>query len=486
MIGKQIQRYEITDHLGTGAVAEVYLARQVLHNEIVAIKLFRPELCIPDPEWAGRFYRDAEIATGLRHPGVMRALDAGKDGDRFYLVLEYVEGAGLRDIVGLRGRLPAAHAMRLARGVAAGLDYLHARGVTHANLTSANVLIRNSDGAPVIADFSIFRSVWHPEYAAPEQAAGGAVGPAADMFSLGVILYEMLIGRVPYFGELPPAAAMRHDAYRQRAVRDVESAAGAHAAAVIERLLAPDPDRRFASGSEIIEAIDTPAIAAPQQPPVAFEQPAARPAFRAAPLVPELTHIPARAARYDTRDDSVQGVRMLGIWATGILGLFIVAAAIFLMVRSGPQRLLLPGVNQPVEKYDEEDENTRAANIRPGLPTTERSDVPADDASAKKSGEEDLPDEDENVQELITIDEETVDTEEPAGTEDELFGGAPAATTPGADAAAGDKPPDDTGAPGTAPGTPPSGASPPGASGAPPPNTTQPQPPAAPDQGNTF
>lgn len=201
-------------------MGEVYAARDRLLNRQVAIKVLK-EPYARDPRFVARFRQEALAAASLEHPGVVEIYDAPREGELPCIVMEYVEGGTLRDLILRRGRLEWREAASIAAGIARALDAAHSQGVVHRDVKPQNVLLTPS-GEPKLADFGIARAadatrVTAPGtilgsvyYISPEQALGEQTGPKSDLYSLGVTLYEMLTGEVPFEAENPIAVAMMH------------------------------------------------------------------------------------------------------------------------------------------------------------------------------------------------------------------------------------------------------------------------------------
>jgi serine/threonine-protein kinase len=225
-IGSKVDRYEIVDELGEGAYAETYLARDTEHDRLVVLKAPNPTL-FADPAIFQRYRREADIARGLDHPGVQRALDAGETRTEQYLVLEYVEGKNLRrrmnDLDPHHKGVPIDVAIQWGRELAAALAYLHEHGVVHRDLKPENVLV-DGGGHLKIADFGTAlldgakRLTWKhlteglgtPDYMSPEQIQGGRGDQRSDVYAWGVMMYELLTGHVPFGGDTWMATMAGH------------------------------------------------------------------------------------------------------------------------------------------------------------------------------------------------------------------------------------------------------------------------------------
>ncbi len=201
-------RYRLERPLGHGGMASVHLARDTELDRLVALKLLAENLG-GDESVHRRFVREARLAARLSHPNVVSVFDAGEDGGRPYIVMEYVEGENLAELLARRGRIPPEEARGLALQAAHGLAHAHAAGLVHRDVKPQNLILRR-DGTLKIADFGIARAteataltqagtvLGTAAYLSPEQALGEEVTPATDVYSLGVVLYELITGRTPF------------------------------------------------------------------------------------------------------------------------------------------------------------------------------------------------------------------------------------------------------------------------------------------------
>lgn len=209
----QLGRYEVLGELGQGAMGIVYNAKDPLIDRVVAIKTINLGLALDEKEeYEGRFYQEAKAAGRLSHPNIVTIYDVGKSGDVAYIAMEFLQGRELRDIMNDHGLLPVGQALDIAYQVAQGLAYAHEHGIVHRDIKPANIMVVR-DGHVKITDFGIARmasSAVHtqtgmvlgsPKYMSPEQVMGKAIDHRSDIFSLGVMLYEMLTGQAPFTGE---------------------------------------------------------------------------------------------------------------------------------------------------------------------------------------------------------------------------------------------------------------------------------------------
>jgi serine/threonine-protein kinase len=234
----------------------------------VAVKLLADNLAA-DPSFRKRFVREARTAAQLTHPNVVQVYDAGEVDGRPYIVMEYVEGETLADLLERRGRLPAAEAVELALQVCAGLDHAHAAGLVHRDIKPQNLLL-GSDGTVKVADFGIARSAHGTRltetgsvlgtaaYLAPEQVAGEDVTAAADVYAVGVVIYQLLTGSTPYGAETLTELLLRQQQEEVRPLRELAPEVPAPLEYVVMRCLARVPAHRPPSAAALAEALASP------------------------------------------------------------------------------------------------------------------------------------------------------------------------------------------------------------------------------------
>jgi eukaryotic-like serine/threonine-protein kinase len=248
-------RYRLESKLGSGGMSTVYLARDETLQRWVAVKVMHREIS-DQPDQLERFRREARAVAQLSHPNVVAVIDAGEDGGYPYIVLEYVEGETLKQRIDRLGRLPvdeaAAYGIEIGRGLAAA----HAQRLIHRDVKPQNVLI-DAEGRAKVTDFGIARSLESDgltktgrvlgttDYVAPEQAMGQGVDARCDIYSLGILLYEMLTGEVPFQADTLVGVAMKHVNERMPDVQERRPEISSAFAAVIERATAKEPKKRY-------------------------------------------------------------------------------------------------------------------------------------------------------------------------------------------------------------------------------------------------
>ncbi|MGE5240266.1 MAG: protein kinase domain-containing protein [Bacteroidota bacterium] len=271
--GALASRYEILDALGEGGMGMVYRVRDRETTEILALKLLRPEIA-RDPPMIERFKNELRLARRITHKNVCRIHDFNRVGDLAYLSMEYVDGESLRLHLRRAGRLTPERTIDLARQIAAGLGEAHAQGVVHRDLKPENVML-GRDGLVKILDFGIARALGSdtaatrviagtPEYMAPEQSQGKTVDQRADLYALGLILYECLTGRRAFSGATPVEVALKQLKERPLPPRKLMADTPPHFEAIIMRCLEKEPARRCASAAELQRALALPEVATPR------------------------------------------------------------------------------------------------------------------------------------------------------------------------------------------------------------------------------
>src|SRR6185437_3255149 len=299
-------RYRLISALGTGASAHVFLAEDVSLQRQVAVKLLQPGLA-RDESFLKRFRAEARSVAGLNHPHILRVFDWGDDADEPYLVLEYLHGGSLRDVLDRGFRLTHAQAARLGAEVAQGLAYAHARGLVHRDIKPANLLF-DEEGRVRIADFGVARAlaeaawtepagamVGTARYASPEQAEGRNVDGRSDVYGLGLVLYESLTGEVPFVADTTVGTLMARvgaDLPRHPALGPLDN--------VLVRATAPDLFDRL-DASRMAALLEAAAASMPPPTPLPLRVPLPGPA--------------------DTRDmTAVAGIPLAGGDTTQVVG----------------------------------------------------------------------------------------------------------------------------------------------------------------------
>ena len=356
-------RYELGEVLGFGGMAEVHRGHDIRLGREVAIKILRADLA-RDPIFQSRFRREAQAAAGLNHPAIVAVYDtgedppaAGQDAPSPYIVMEFVEGRTLREILNAEGHIAPERAMRITADVCAALDFSHRSGIVHRDIKPGNVMITDT-GAVKVMDFGIARAladnaatvtatqavIGTAQYLSPEQARGEAVDARSDVYSTGCLLYELVTGHPPFTGDSPVAVAYQHVREVPQIPSSVSSVVPPALDSIVMKALAKNPLNRYQTAAEMREDLQR-ALAGQ---PVSAESvmtdaertqfiATPRPAPRPGPLTPV----------YDDDDNNHRGAV---IWTAVVLALLLVigSAAIYLLNRgdkpSGPAMFAVPSL----------------------------------------------------------------------------------------------------------------------------------------------
>ena len=276
-------RYRLLACIGSGGMAIVYKGVDMLLERRVAVKVLRQRFA-GDPEFLERFQREARAAANLDHPNVVTVFDVGKDGDQHYIVMEYVDGQDLKTLIRQKGRLDVGEALEIATQVARGVGHAHQAGLIHRDIKPQNVLI-TQDGSAKVADFGIARAlsesgltdsdtVWgSPIYFSPEQAAGDKPTPASDVYSIGVMMYEMLAGAPPFQADNPTALAMLHLREEPPPLGVRNPQVPPRLEWIVRKVLSKDPAARYRTAEQLAHVLEDYRLQVDQptgwQPPVA-------------------------------------------------------------------------------------------------------------------------------------------------------------------------------------------------------------------------
>src|SRR4051794_27478659 len=268
MVGEVLSdRYELEELVGTGGMSSVFRAHDRLLDRKVALKILH-EQYTQDDDYVERFRREARAVAALSHPNIVTVIDRGEHEGRQFIVFEYVAGENLKRLIERRGPAPVTTALELGMQIARGLSFAHQQGLVHRDVKPQNVLL-NGDGQAKVTDFGIARSldVQHgmtqtgtvlgtSDYIAPEQAQGQRVDEHTDVYSLGVVLYELLTSEVPFPGENFVAVAMRHINEPPPPIRDKRPDVPPRVEAAIQRAMAKEPSDRFRTMADLCDELD--------------------------------------------------------------------------------------------------------------------------------------------------------------------------------------------------------------------------------------
>ena len=287
LVGKTLGQYQIVEVLGKGGMATVYKAYQANLRRYVAIKVLSPALA-DDMDLVKRFLREAQSAAALHHPNVITIHDVGSEGDIHYIVTEYLEGLTLAELLDKTGSLPPERVLNIARQVASALDYAHSRGYIHRDIKPSNIMVDPERNDHVtLMDFGLVRVrgeskltrtgfiMGTPDYMSPEQARGDPIDHRTDVYSLGVTIYHMFAGRVPFDKPTPHATLLAHIMEEPPPLAIPNLPTSPNIDAVVRKAMAKNPDQRYEWAGELVADLER-AITAPELfvPPVVGKPPA--------------------------------------------------------------------------------------------------------------------------------------------------------------------------------------------------------------------
>ena len=356
-------RYELGEIIGFGGMSEVHLARDLRLHRDVAVKVLRADLA-RDPSFYLRFRREAQNAAALNHPAIVAVYDTGEattaSGPLPYIVMEYVDGVTLRDIVHNDGPMPPRRALEVIADACQALNFSHQHGIIHRDVKPANIMISDA-GAVKVMDFGIARAladtgnkvtqtaavIGTAQYLSPEQARGESVDARSDVYSLGCVLYEMLTGEPPFVGDSPVAVAYQH--VREDPIPPSQKRAGISAEldAVVLKALTKNPDNRYQSAAEMrADLVRVHSGEKPEAPKVLTQ--AERTMMMAPSRSSSRDDSGSTPARYDYADS---GRSSVGRWlvAAAVLAILTVVVTLAInMVGGKPRAVQVPDVRGQV------------------------------------------------------------------------------------------------------------------------------------------
>ena len=255
-------RYRLVAQLGSGGMAVIYKAVDQFLGRTVAIKILRPSLT-DDPTFITRFRNEARSIANLAHPNIVTVHDVGNDGQTHYMVMEYVEGRDLKRIIRTEGKLSIEHAVNLGIQICAGIGFAHRAGIVHADVKPQNILV-TEDFRVKVTDFGIAQAltdtqptqrqevVWgSPHYFAPEQAQGEKPSAASDVYAIGIVIFEMVTGQLPYTGNSQKELALAHLREPVPVVRDINPAVPENLSRIIFKVMQKEPSARYRMADQL-------------------------------------------------------------------------------------------------------------------------------------------------------------------------------------------------------------------------------------------
>ncbi|MBR5156412.1 MAG: Stk1 family PASTA domain-containing Ser/Thr kinase [Clostridia bacterium] len=379
MTGKMIaNRYEIIEEVGKGGMAVVYKAKCLVLNRYVAIKVLRPEFR-EDTDFIARFKAEAQSAGSLSHPNIVSIYDVGQEDDLDYIVMEYVEGVTLKQYIDAKAVIPWKEAVDYAAQICSGLEHAHKKGIVHKDIKPHNIIITR-EGTLKITDFGIAKvmststittggaaGMGSVHYFSPEQARGGYIDAKTDIYSLGILMYEMVTGRLPFEGDTAVAVAMQHIEKEPTPPSDLNKDIPQSLENVILRAMSKEQNMRYDTATKMMIDLKKVYLGTP----VAFDRQLADGETMVVPKIPEKDHVipdeilnqgekPKKVKKQKSAEDKKKD--RLGIiagMATGILLVAVLGVLFYFFMTPAGNEIELPDfTNMTVEEAKETVKNT--------------------------------------------------------------------------------------------------------------------------------
>jgi len=381
-------RYRIQRKLGAGGMADVYLAEDQELGRRVAIKILNGRHA-NDDQFIERFRREAKNAAALNHPSIVSIYDRGEAEDTYYIAMEFLDGRTLKELIVGRGAAPINVAIEYGRQILSALRFAHRHGIVHRDIKPHNVLV-DAEGRVKVTDFGIARAgtsqmtetgsiVGTAQYLSPEQARGGEVDPRSDLYSLGVVLYELLTGKTPFDGETPVEIAMKHLSNAPKPPSKLRPEVPPELDKVVLRALAKNPDERYQSADEMEADLERVARGAPVSAATAATQilPAAPPVATDPTSATMIAPPPTTRARdvppppvVEEEEYAERGGPERPLWPWLLAAAFVIAAAIagfFVWHELSGSTVKEPVNNYVNEKQAQAERQIRAAHLVPSV-----------------------------------------------------------------------------------------------------------------------
>jgi len=361
------ERYRVLERVGSGGMADVYCAEDTRLGRTIAIKVLH-ERFSQDREFVERFRREASAAAGLQHPNIVGIYDRGDSDGAYYIAMEFVEGETLKDVIRREAPMDPGRTISIVKEILAATRFAHKRGVIHRDLKPQNVMIEADDHIKV-ADFGIARAsgsditevgaiMGTAQYLSPEQAHGQPVTAASDLYSIGVVMFEMLTGRAPFEAESPVAVALKHVNQPAPSPREFVPAVPPELEAIVLKALAKDPERRYPDaesmmrdlevaqsrlGANLVDTEST-AVFAPVPVPIPTPVVAPPPDALPPPMEPPPPVTGPPPAPPGERDDRRRMLFLLGLVAAALLALLA-----FTLLRNQPTEIVPQVIGQTLD-----------------------------------------------------------------------------------------------------------------------------------------
>ncbi len=379
LTGKTLGNYQIIERVGKGGMATVYKAYQPALDRQVAVKVIHEQLASEDIEYVKRFQREAKVVASLRHPNIVQVFDYGVENNLPYMVMEYLDGHTLKaelQALAAKGQpMPFDEVRRIFEAVASAVAYAHSQGLIHRDIKPANIFLTHK-GEVILTDFGIARVaggtqytasgvvIGTPDYMSPEQCQGAHGDARSDIYSLGIVLYEMLTGRVPFEADTPLSVIMKHVSEPPPPPRQINASIPEPVASVLMKTLAKEPDDRYPRVEEVMTALDS-AFAKSSVSPLVAPVSSRTGGGQSIPV--------GRSAPKDARRPARKGILWVlgcaGLGALSLAGLAVVAVLIYsaaqLSKPAAPTLTAIPPYPGTLLLSDDFSDNKHAWDIGP-------------------------------------------------------------------------------------------------------------------------
>ncbi len=263
------KKYKVEGFIGKGGFSQVFLLEDRILKRKCALKVLSSQVTGFSSEAMERFLREARLYAELEHPNIVPIYDVGFEGNRAYIIMKYIEGRNLRDIISRSGALPLEAALRISRDILSALAYMHRKGIVHRDIKPSNIIIEESTGKAILADFGLAKRMdavtrltrsgellGTPHYLSPEQAKGDKVTPASDVYSFGITLFEMLTGKLPFNGESPLQILWKHVREPLPPISRYNPSLPSEVVRIVQKATEKKPSNRYPSAAEMLADIE--------------------------------------------------------------------------------------------------------------------------------------------------------------------------------------------------------------------------------------
>ena len=264
------KKYRVEGFIGKGGFSQVFLLEDRILKRKCALKILSSQVTGFSSEAMERFLREARLYAELEHPNIVPIYDVGFEGNRAYIIMKYIEGRNLRDIISRSGALPLEAALRISKDILSALAYMHRKGIVHRDIKPSNIIIEESTGKAILADFGLAKRMdavtrltrsgellGTPHYLSPEQAKGEKITPASDVYSFGITLFEMLTGKLPFNGESPLQILWKHVREPLPPPQNFNPSLPSEVVRIVQKATEKKPTNRYSSAEEMLADIES-------------------------------------------------------------------------------------------------------------------------------------------------------------------------------------------------------------------------------------